>query len=196
MSAKRRQRIEISFRLYGRCMRPRASRPRPHKQIRNRLAALVRFQLRGLPGVCSCVTNQRCASGCAIASSAPKRIRKAAKASLHRPRCNPPITMPVRPPRLRRRANQRNRRMPNRRLKRGRRLILSLIGARLRKRVSSHREPRVQMGTAFHAVDVGGEEVDEAGAGRRLRELWRPPARWEMARRSPLRRSKHRALRR
>jgi len=178
LSAKRLQRIEISLTQHGGCIRCAGGRPRPHN---HRLAALVRFQLRRLPEVCSCVTNQRCASGCAIVSSAPKRIRKAARASLHRPLCNPPITMPLRPRRPRLRANQPNQRTPNRKLKRGRRLILSLSGARLLKRVSSHREPRVQMGTAIRAADVGGEEVDEAEAGRRLRNLWRQAARWGMA---------------
>ena len=89
--------------------------------------------------------------------------------------------MPLRPRRPRLRANQPNQRTPNRKLKRGRRLILSLSGARLLKRVSSNRETRVQMGTAIRAADVGGEEVDEAEAGRRLRNLWRQAARWGMA---------------
>ena len=73
----------------------------PHTNIHKRLAALVRFRLRGLPVICSCVTNQRCASGCAIVSSDPKRTRKLVRASLHRPLFNPPITMPRRPLRQR-----------------------------------------------------------------------------------------------
>ena len=70
------------------CVR-RASAPDPHDQVINRLAALVRFKPHRLPALCSCVTNQTCASGCAIVLSAPKRTRK--------PRKSGPAQAPLQP---------------------------------------------------------------------------------------------------
>ena len=163
-----------------------------HTTIHNRLAALVRFRLRGLPELCSCVTNQTCASGCAIVSSAPKRTQKVARASLPRPLFNPHITTPRKLQRLQR--NQPNQKPPNRKLRRGWRQSASLLGTSRAKRELSNREARAQMETATRVAGGDGEEVDEAEAARRLRSPELPAARWRMVNPWLTRRSKHWAL--
>ena len=143
----------------------RARAPAPHH---NRLAALVRFPPPRLPALCSCVTNQRCASGCAIVSSAPKRTPKAARASRHRPLFSLLITM------LRRilrqlRQNQRRRKPPNRKWKPGRRPTVSLIWKSLRRRMPLPANAPVETGEATtRAVGGGGEEAAEVAGEPRL----------------------------
>jgi hypothetical protein len=74
--------------------------------------------------------------------------------------------------------------------------MCSLIGTTLPKRAPCHLEPRVRMEAETRAGDDGGEGVDEAEAGRRLRNLCHLLARWGMAKSSPLPRLNHQALRR
>ena len=58
----------------------------------NKAGSLVSFHQAGLPEICSCVTNQTCASGCAIVLSAPKKAKKQVRVSRHRLLFSPPIT--------------------------------------------------------------------------------------------------------
>jgi hypothetical protein len=172
-------------------MRRAGGAPAPHHRG---LAALVRFRWPRLPELCSCVTNQRCASGCAIVSSALKRIRKPVRASLHRPLCSPRITIPMRPRSHRLQEYEPNQKLLNRRLKRGPRPTFSLIGTTLRKRAPSQHEPRVRMAAPTRVADGGGEEVDEAEAGRRQTSLCCPAEKLGMAKWPRLQRAKHRVL--
>ena len=69
-----------------------------------------------------------------------------------------------------------------------------VIGTTLQESRSSRREPRVRKAGSIRAADGGGEEVDEAGAARKPQNPCRLVALWEMAKSSPLRRSRHQAL--
>lgn len=128
------------------------------------LAVLVRFPRLGLPVLCSCVTNQTCASGCAIVLSAPKRVRKRARASRHRLLFNLLTTMLLTPRRLKQESLKRNPKArnpnpPNPKSKRG-------LGQRARQLTAIPPEFRinrnVRLRTTIPGGDGGGEEADEA----------------------------------
>ncbi len=129
---------------------------------------------RRLPEKCSCVTNQRCASGCAIALSAQKRTLMPVRASLHRRLFSPPITTSLILPRQRLLRNHPHRHLPirlpplpkltNVRLTRSRRQNLERATTAPSKRALPGRNGLT--GAAIHAGGGGEVEVGGAAAGR------------------------------